>query len=276
MRWEYTSPPGRFSSPTARRYSYTPGDQQAAKSKLKQSEDMRAPLAFLLGKLDFAKEFKSFRGSPTRHGDLDRRRTEVGESRLYRGRVPGDAGGEIHQVRVTGQDESKLDFTFSNEQLNVPVVASLFAFHPPPGVQVVEAESSIVSDFVLKYADARGEVTARSPRAPPRRKFASVLPGRFPGLFGQAQARGDQPLGRNRDSRAAQASQSRKIPHLQSAVRHADSRRPADSESARSARRTTDRPEAHALHQPGARRRPQGRPAVRSLSCSRVFSRRST
>ena len=47
--------------------------------------------------------------------------------------------GEIRRVRITGQDQSKLDFTFSNEQLNVPVAQSLFTFHPPPGVQIVEA-----------------------------------------------------------------------------------------------------------------------------------------
>ena len=47
--------------------------------------------------------------------------------------------GEIRRVRITGQDQSKLDFTFSNEQLNVSVAQSLFTFHPPPGVQVVEA-----------------------------------------------------------------------------------------------------------------------------------------
>ena len=47
--------------------------------------------------------------------------------------------GEIHRVLVTGQDQSKLDFTFSGERLNPSVAPSLFAFHPPPGVQIVEA-----------------------------------------------------------------------------------------------------------------------------------------
>ena len=62
MRWEYTSPAGKlFISDGKDVFLYTPDDQRAEKSKLKESEDMRAPLAFLLGKLDFAKEFKSFR-----------------------------------------------------------------------------------------------------------------------------------------------------------------------------------------------------------------------
>ena len=34
------------------------------KTKLKASDDMRAPLAFLLGKLDFAKDFRDFEIKP--------------------------------------------------------------------------------------------------------------------------------------------------------------------------------------------------------------------
>ena len=61
MRWEYTMPEGKiFLSDGKDVYLYTPDDRRAEKSKLKESEDMRAPLAFLLGKLDFDKEFKSF------------------------------------------------------------------------------------------------------------------------------------------------------------------------------------------------------------------------
>ncbi len=41
-------------------YLYTPETHRVEKTKLKASEDMRAPLAFLLGKLDFAKDFRDF------------------------------------------------------------------------------------------------------------------------------------------------------------------------------------------------------------------------
>ena len=61
MRWEYSSPAGKvFISDGKEVVLYDPDQQRAEKSKLKESEDMRAPLAFLLGKLDFKKEFKSF------------------------------------------------------------------------------------------------------------------------------------------------------------------------------------------------------------------------
>jgi outer membrane lipoprotein carrier protein len=140
MRWEYSSPAGKvFISDGKDVILYTPEDQRAEKSKLKESEDMRAPLAFLLGKLDFRKEFKSFQ-TRVEAGDNWISAEPKSENLAYsKVEFLATPEGEIRRVRITGQDQSKLDFTFSNEQLNVPVAQSLFTFHPPPGVQIVEA-----------------------------------------------------------------------------------------------------------------------------------------
>ena len=55
-------PPGKlFVSDGKFIYSYTPQDNRAEKMKLKETDDMRAPLAFLLGRLDFNKDFREFR-----------------------------------------------------------------------------------------------------------------------------------------------------------------------------------------------------------------------
>jgi outer membrane lipoprotein carrier protein len=139
MRWEYAVPPGKlFLSDGKDVFLYTPDDRKAEKSKLKQSEDMRAPLAFLLGKLDFSKEFKAFQ---TRQEAADTWIiAEPKSENLAYTKVEflATADGEIERVRVTGQDESKLEFTFSNQQRNAPVASSLFTFHAPPGVEVVE------------------------------------------------------------------------------------------------------------------------------------------
>jgi outer membrane lipoprotein carrier protein len=140
MRWEYASPPGKlFISDGKDVILYTPDEQRAEKSKLKESEDMRAPLAFLLGKLDFKKEFKSFQSRA--EGSDNWITAEPKSENLAYSKVEflATPEGEIHRVRITGQDQSRLDFTFSNEQLNAPVAPTLFTFHPPPGVQVVEA-----------------------------------------------------------------------------------------------------------------------------------------
>lgn len=140
MRWEYASPAGKvFISDGKDVILYSPDEQRAEKSKLKESEDMRAPLAFLLGKLDFKKEFKSFQTHV--EGNDNWIVAEPKSENLAYSKVEflATPEGEIRRVRITGQDQSKLDFRFSNEQLNVPVAPTLFTFHPPPGVQVVEA-----------------------------------------------------------------------------------------------------------------------------------------
>jgi outer membrane lipoprotein carrier protein len=139
MRWEYSTPAGKvFISDGKDVIVYTPDDKSAQKSKLKESEDMRAPLAFLLGKLDFGKEFKSFE-SRAEGADTWITAEPKSENLAYsKVEFLATPEGQIRRVRVTGQNQSKLDFTFSNEQLNAPVAPALFTFHPPPGVQVVE------------------------------------------------------------------------------------------------------------------------------------------
>jgi outer membrane lipoprotein carrier protein len=140
MRWEYSSPAGKlYISDGKDVYLYTPGDHTAEKSKLKESDDMRAPLAFLLGKLNFSKEFQSFSSRP--EGE-DTWITALPKSQnLMYTQVEFLAApdGSIRRVNVTGQDHSKLDFTFSNEKMNAPAPPGLFAFHPPPGVEVVDS-----------------------------------------------------------------------------------------------------------------------------------------
>jgi outer membrane lipoprotein carrier protein len=143
MRWEYTTPAGKlFLSDGKEVLTYSPADHSAEKGKLKESEDMHAPLAFLLGKLDFAKEFKSFQ-SRTEGADTWIIAEPKSENLIYsKVEFLATPDGEIHRVRVTGQDQSKLDFTFTNEQRNASVAPAMFIFHPPPGVQVVDAEKA--------------------------------------------------------------------------------------------------------------------------------------
>jgi outer membrane lipoprotein carrier protein len=139
MRWDYTSPKGKvFLSDGKEVFEYTPGDQQAVKSKLKQTEDMRAPLAFLLGKLDFKKEFKSFQTKPDAAGTWIVAEPKSENLAYTAVEFLATPEGEIREVRFTLQDTSKMSLAFSNEEVNVPIVASIFTFHPPAGVQVVD------------------------------------------------------------------------------------------------------------------------------------------
>jgi outer membrane lipoprotein carrier protein len=144
MRWDYVAPAGKvFLSDGKNVMLYTPGNNRLERSKLKESEDLRAPLAFLLGKLNFAKEFRSF--TSRQEGDSTWVTAAPASEQAAYTQVEFliSPSSEIRRVRVTGQDLSTLEFTFTNEQLNAPVIPSMFAFIPPPGTQIVEERDSI-------------------------------------------------------------------------------------------------------------------------------------
>jgi outer membrane lipoprotein carrier protein len=142
MRCEYALPKGKLCiSDGTFLYLYTPTDNRAMKMKLKDSlaEDMRAPLAFLLGKLNFDKEFRNLQGVP--EGDAVRisgqPKNEVYASIEFL--VAPDK--RIQELKITSVDHSILDFTFSDEKQNPPISDKLFAFQLPAGAQWDESSS---------------------------------------------------------------------------------------------------------------------------------------
>jgi len=139
MRWDYTSPAGKlFVSDGKNLYLYVPGTNRVQKMKLKQSEDMRAPLAFLLGKLNFEKEFQNIQTKS--EGDNTRILAEPKADSLPYSKVEFvvSPDSEIRKLHILEQDNSMLDFTFDEEKVNPPLAGSLFQFHPPAGADVVE------------------------------------------------------------------------------------------------------------------------------------------
>ena len=141
MRWEYSSPVGKlFVSDGKDVYLYLPAANRVEHSKFKESEDLRAPLAFLLGKLNFYKEFRSFNLRP--EGENEWVDAVPNSANLPYSSVEfliaPDA--KILRLRVVGQDRSIMDFSFTQERLNVPLDAKLFSFRPPVGAEMVEGE----------------------------------------------------------------------------------------------------------------------------------------
>ena len=139
MRWDYTQPKGKlFVSDGKFLWLYTPADNRATKMKLQESEDMRAPLAFLLGRLHFSQEFRNLEA----HADASDLRVtaEPKTENLPYSKVEFVVTPEnrIREVRVTGFDQSILDFTFDEERVNPALDAKLFQFQPPPGAQLEE------------------------------------------------------------------------------------------------------------------------------------------
>src|SRR5689334_1071088 len=59
MRWEYRSPREKlFVSDGHAVWFYVPGENQARRSEVKKLDDLRSPLAFLLGKTKLEKELQ--------------------------------------------------------------------------------------------------------------------------------------------------------------------------------------------------------------------------
>jgi outer membrane lipoprotein carrier protein len=140
MRWEYSQPKGKlFVSDGKDLWLYMPDENRAEKTKLKETEDMRAPLAFLLGKLNFDKEFKNLQSKP--EGDGFRISAEPQADNLPYSAVEFVVGSDsrIREVKVTGFDHSVLAFTFDQERVDPPLDGKLFQFQPPKGAELVES-----------------------------------------------------------------------------------------------------------------------------------------
>jgi outer membrane lipoprotein carrier protein len=143
MRWDYTTPPGKlFLSDGRDVYLYTPDSRRVEKMPLKESEDMRAPLAFLLGKLDFGKEFRDFNMQP--EGDNFRITARAKTDRLPYDRIEMLVAPDssIRTLIVHGQDESILTFHFGQEKINPQVNDAQFKFQMPAGATLVTAEAA--------------------------------------------------------------------------------------------------------------------------------------
>jgi len=138
MRWQYASPPGKlFLSDGKFIYLYLPSDNRVEKTRVKESEDLRAPLAFLLGKLDFQKDFKKFTARPEGPDTwivAEPRSDSLAYTQVAFLVTPAF---EIRRLEVTGQDRSVMEFRFAGEKLNPRLAEKLFRFVPGPGLQVV-------------------------------------------------------------------------------------------------------------------------------------------
>lgn len=140
MRGEYTQPQGKlFISDGKSLWLYTPDDKRAQKMSLKNTEDLRAPLAFLLGKLHFTKDFRNLQAKS--EGSLTRITAEPKTENLPYSGVeflvsPDD---RIQELKLTGADRSILDFTFQGEKDDPPLDSKLFQFQLPPGAVLEES-----------------------------------------------------------------------------------------------------------------------------------------
>jgi outer membrane lipoprotein carrier protein len=144
MRWEYRQPREKlFVADPQTAYFYVPGEHQARKTAIKNLDDIRSPLRYLLGKTKLEKELEGLSiatdVSATVPGDIVLR----GVPRNMKDRI-SDVVLEIsptHQITrilIHEVDGTSTDFRFSEIEENVPVQDSLFRFTPPPGVETIQ------------------------------------------------------------------------------------------------------------------------------------------
>ncbi len=144
MRWEYRSPKDKlFVSNGKDAWFYVPDDHQARKTDAKKLEDIRSPLAFLLGKAKLEKELQGLSLAP----DVPPLQPE---NVVLRG-VPqalADRVSEIlleitpdHRIaRIIIQevDGAATEYRFDAIKEDVAIADGRFQFKPPPGTETVE------------------------------------------------------------------------------------------------------------------------------------------
>jgi outer membrane lipoprotein carrier protein len=144
MRWEYHVPREKlFLIDSQNAYFYVTGDPQAKKTSIKNLDDIRSPLRYLLGKTKLEKELEGLSLAPDltpiQQGDILLR----GVPKALKDRVSEvvleiSPERQIRRILIHGVDSTTTDFRFSQIEENVPVQDSLFRFAPPPGVQIFE------------------------------------------------------------------------------------------------------------------------------------------
>ena len=139
MRWDYDQPKGKlFVSDGKFMWLYTPAENRAEKMKLQESDDMRAPLAFLLGKLNFQKEFRNLQAKPEGAGTRITAEPKTDNLPYSAVEFVVSPDRQIREVKVTGFDRSVLDFRFDQERVDPPLNDKLFQFQVPKGAELVE------------------------------------------------------------------------------------------------------------------------------------------
>jgi outer membrane lipoprotein carrier protein len=144
MRWEYRSPREKlFVSDGKDAWFYVPGDHQARKTPARKLDDIRSPLAFLLGKTKLEKELQALSLAPDvpplNPGDVVLR----GVPRALADRVSGilleiAPDKSIVRIVINEVDGSVTEYRLSESREDEPIPDSRFHFKPPAGTETIE------------------------------------------------------------------------------------------------------------------------------------------
>jgi outer membrane lipoprotein carrier protein len=148
MRWDYDQPhPKLFVADGSTAWFYVPGEQQARRTPVKQLDDLRSPLRYLLGKTRLEKELEGLSIAsdlePLTPGDVVLRGVPKGmRERVAETLLEVTPDGLIARIVVEELDGSVTEFRFLQQKENVEIPDQRFHFVPPAGVEVVAGISN--------------------------------------------------------------------------------------------------------------------------------------
>jgi outer membrane lipoprotein carrier protein len=146
MRWEYRSPKVKlFVSDGNEAWFYVPGDRQARKASARKLDDIRSPLAFLLGKTKLEKELQGLSPAP----DVDPLEAQnvvlrgvpvTMADRVSEVLVEVTPGHQIARLILDDVDGSSTEYRFTGQKEDVAIADAQFHFSPPAGTETVEGD----------------------------------------------------------------------------------------------------------------------------------------
>jgi outer membrane lipoprotein carrier protein len=143
MRWDYTEPrPKMFLADGNTAWFYVPGENQVRRMPVKQLDDLRSPLRYLLGKTKLEKEFDGLHiaenEKPVNSGDVVLEGVPKGlRERVSRTLLEVTPDGYIQRILVEELDGSITEFRFLQQRENVEIEDAKFHFTPPQGAEIV-------------------------------------------------------------------------------------------------------------------------------------------
>ncbi|MGA9391016.1 MAG: outer membrane lipoprotein carrier protein LolA [Candidatus Sulfotelmatobacter sp.] len=146
MRWEYRSPREKlFVSDGRDAWFYVPDERQVRKTSARKLDDIRSPLAFLLGKSKLEKELQGLSVAPDvaplAAGNVVLRGVpEAMADRVSEILLEITPQHQIVRIVIDEVDGSATEYRFSDQKEDVVIPDARFQFHPPPGTETVEGE----------------------------------------------------------------------------------------------------------------------------------------
>jgi outer membrane lipoprotein carrier protein len=144
MRWEYRSPREKlFVGDGKQAWFYVPGEAQVRRTSMRELDDLRSPLAFLLGKTRLEKELQGLSLAPDvpplAPGDVMLRGVpKAMADRVRQVLLEITPQSWIKRIVIQGTDGSTTEYRFSNPREDVKIADSRFEFTVPVGVEVID------------------------------------------------------------------------------------------------------------------------------------------